>query len=176
VVWDEAVNSDMSDNPTAPTAIPVAPGTNSIVARLDGTDLDFFTITVPAGSVFSGIFNPVYDSIDQISFAAIANETSLPATVLNDNPAGLLGYTHFGPGAIDDGENLFDVMSTVQNGVPGFTRPLPAGSYSFWVQQANTTDEGYQFDLVIDKVPEPCCGALVLIGGVACWWRRGKRA
>lgn len=175
VVWDEAVNGDMSNVPGTPTAIPVAPGTNSIVARMDGDDLDFFTITVPAGSVFSSIFNPAYDSIDQVSFMAIGNGTSLPSGVLSDDPTGLLGYTHFGPGALDDGADLLAAMGVLQFGVPGFTPPLPAGSYSFWVQQANSVDESYQLDLVITKVPEPASVGLVLVGVVGFWARRGKR-
>jgi hypothetical protein len=175
VVWDEAVNGDMSNVPGTPTAIPVAPGTNSIVARMDGSDLDFFTITVPAGAAFSAMYNPAYDSIDQVSFVAIGPGTTLPSGVLTDDPTGLIGYTHFGPGALDDGANLFDTMSVAQFGVPGFTPPLPAGSYAFWVQQASPVDESYQLDLVITKVPEPACVGLVLVGVVGCWARRGKR-
>jgi hypothetical protein len=166
VVWDESVSGDVSDNPAAPTQINLAAGTNSFVAALNGTDLDFLTIHVPAGTVFSGLFNPVYISDDQVSFIAIGPGTSLPTTVLMDDPTGLLGYTHFGPGALDPSENMLVDMSIAQFGVPGFTQPLPAGTYSFWIQQASNIDESYQLDFKVDAVPEPASGLLLVVGCV----------
>ncbi len=106
VVWDESVSGDVSNDPTAPTQMNLVAGTNSFIATMPGADLDFFTVHVPAGTVLSAIYNPVYDSADQVSFIAIGPGTSMPAAVLNYDPTGLLGYTHFGPGVYDLGENL----------------------------------------------------------------------
>jgi hypothetical protein len=175
VVWDESVNGDVSNVPTAPTSINVSIGTNSLVATMPGTDLDFITFTVPAGAVLSGIYNPVYDSLDQVSFIAIGPGSSLPAGVLTDDPTGLLGYTHFGPGAFDPGENLLLDMSVPQSGVPGFTTPLPAGPYSFWLQQESVVDESYQIEFVVDAVPEPASVVLVVVGCMCGLGWRAKR-
>jgi hypothetical protein len=175
VVWDESVNGDVSNDPSAPTQMNLSVGTNSFVASMPGSDLDFFSVHVPTGSVLSAIYNPVYDSIDQVSFIAIGPGTSIPNGVLTDDPTGLLGYTHFGPGAFDPGEDLLVDMSVLQFGVPGFTRPLPAGSYSFWVQQQSSVDENYQLDLVVDAVPEPASAVLLFVGCVCGLRWRAKR-
>jgi hypothetical protein len=176
VVWDEAVNGDVSNDPTAPTQINLAVGTNSFVATMPGPDLDFFSVHVPAGSVLSAIYNPVYDSLDQVSFIAMGPGTSMPAAVLSYDPTGLLGYTHFGPGVFDPGENLLEDMGIPQFGVPGFTLPLPAGAYTLWLQQESGVDESYQLDFKVDAVPEPGGVVLVIAGcvGAAGWRSRRK--
>ena len=176
VVWDESVNGDVSNDPTAPTQMNLSVGTNSFVASMPGDDLDFFTIHVPTGSVLSGLYNPVYDSLDQVSFMAIGPGTSMPAAVLSYDPTGLLGYTHFGPGVYDPSENLLVDMSLPAFPLNGFSRPLPAGAYTMWLQQESSVDENYQLDFVVDAVPEPASGALLLVGCVAgSAWRRNRR-
>jgi hypothetical protein len=176
VVWDESVNGDVSNDPTAPTQMNLSVGTNSFVASMPGADLDFFSVHVPAGAVLSAIYNPVYDSLDQVSFMAIGPETSMPAAVLSYDPTGLLGYTHFGPGVFDPSENLLVDMSMPNFPLNGFSRPLPAGAYSFWLQQESGVDENYQLDLVVDAVPEPA-GALLFVVGCVCGlgWRTKRR-
>jgi hypothetical protein len=175
VVWDESVTGDVSNDPTAPTQMNLVAGTNSFIATMPGADLDFFTVHVPAGAVLSAIYNPVYDSADQVSFIAIGPGTSMPAAVLNYDPTGLLGYTHFGPGVFDAGENLLTDLAIAQFGVPGFTPPLGAGAYSFWLQQESSVAEGYQLDFKVDAVPEPASAVLFLIGGIGAAFRRAKR-
>jgi hypothetical protein len=175
-IWDEAVSGDVSNDPTAPTQINAVVGTNSFIATMNGSDLDFFTVHVPAGAVLSALYNPVYDSLDQVSFIAIGPGTSMPAAVLSYDPTGLLGYTHFGPGVFDAGENLLNDLSLAQFGVPGFTTPLPAGAYTLWLQQESGVDESYQLDFVVNAVPEPGCVALIAAGCVGAFgWRRLRR-
>src|SRR6478736_5248199 len=155
IVWDESVNGDVANVPTAPTQMNLTLGTNSFIATMPGADLDFFTLHVPGGTVLSAIYNSVYDSADQVSFIAIGPGSSMPAAVLSYDPAGLLGYTHFGPGVYDPSENLLADLSLAQFGVPGFTPPLAAGAYTFWLQQESSVAEGYQLDFQVDAVPEP---------------------
>jgi hypothetical protein len=175
-LYDESVGGDVSNDPTAPTQINAVVGTNSFVGAMNGPDVDFFTIHVPAGAVLSSIFNPVYNSLDQVSFIAIGPGTSMPAATLsNYDPTGLLGYTHFGPGVFDPADDLLVALSAPAFGVPGFTPPLPAGAYTFWLQQESGVDESYQIDFKVDAVPEPGCMALIALGCVgALGWRRGR--
>jgi hypothetical protein len=174
VLWDESVSGDVSNDPTAPTQMNVSLGTNQFIATMPGSDLDFITIHVPANSVLSAIYNSVYDSIDQVSFAAIGPGTSIPATVLNEDPTGLLGYAHFGPGATDPADNLLTIMSQPAFGVPGFATPLPSGAYSVWIQQQSPVAESYQLDFVVDAVPEPATSALLLVGVLVASCRRRR--
>jgi hypothetical protein len=175
-IWDESASGDVSNDPTAPTQMNAVVGTNSFIASMNGPDLDFFTVHVPAGAVLSAIYNPVYNSQDQVSFMAIGPGTSMPAAVLSYDTTGLLGYTHFGPGVFDSGENLITDMSVPQFGVPGFTAPLPSGAYTFWLQQESGVDESYQLDFVVSAVPEPASCGLVLLGCVGAAIGRRKRS
>jgi hypothetical protein len=59
--------------------------------------------------------------------------------------------------------------------VPGFTQPLAAGTYSFWIQQNSNIDESYQLDFKVDAVPEPASVVLVFVGGLGAAVYRGKR-
>ena len=71
------------------------------------------------------------------------------------DPTGLLGYTHFGPGYGEIGGDILPELALENFGVPGFTPPLPSGSYTFWIQQEGPADTGYQLDFVVTQVPEP---------------------
>src|SRR5215813_11051116 len=66
VLWNEAVNGDLSNAQGAPTALVLATGTNSIVGTVDGdTDLqDFVSLTVPAGKTLNSITLTSYTSLD----------------------------------------------------------------------------------------------------------------
>jgi hypothetical protein len=176
IAWNESVNGDVSNSPTAPTQINLTAGTNSFIATMPGADLDFFTVHVPGGTVLSGIFNSAYDSLDQVSFIAIGPGTSMPAAVLAYDPTGLLGYSHFGPGVFDPGTDLLPYLA-VENPpyTPGFVPPLPAGAYTFWLQQESSVDTGYQLDFVVGAVPEPASAVLLLAGGLCAAVHRSKR-
>src|SRR5262245_10649797 len=91
VVYDESVSGDVSDDPQAPTPMNLALGTNSFIATMPGSDLDFITVNVPAGGQLSSLIMAGYSGIDEISFIAIGAGTQIPAAVLSYDPTGLLG-------------------------------------------------------------------------------------
>ena len=123
---------------------------------MPGDDLDFLTINVPVGTHFSSLVLTGYSGLDEISFIAITTGTVFPeGPVLSYDPTGLLGYTHFGPGYGEIGGNFLPELGLENFGVPGFTPPLPSGSYTFWIQQEGSIDTGYQLDFVVTQVPEP---------------------
>ncbi len=53
--WDEAVNGDLSGNHLAPTFVAMALGSNVVVGDIDLDDLDYFSFTVPRGSLLSAM-------------------------------------------------------------------------------------------------------------------------
>jgi hypothetical protein len=155
-VWNEAVNGDLSSVPATPTPLNLSIGSNTISATMPGADLDFLSINVPAGTQLSNLLLTGYEGIDEISFIAIATGAQFPASpVQTYDPTGLLGYTHFGPGVGNIGDDLLPLLSVADFGVPGFDIPLPAGSYSFWIQQESPADTAYQLDFELTQVPEP---------------------
>jgi len=171
VTYDESVSGDVSNNPQAPTAINLALGTNSFIATMPGADLDFFTINVPAGGQLSSLIMADYESIDEISFIAIGAGTQLPASILSYDPTGLLGYAHFG-GELNIGNDLLADLAIANFGVPGFDTPLPAGNYTFWLQQESTVATGYQLDFNVTPVPEPATAALLVVASCGFAFRR----
>jgi hypothetical protein len=155
VIWDEAVDGDLADagSPsTAPTDINVSAGTNSVIGGMPGSDMDFLTIFVPEDHEFTGLVLASYVSTETTAFIAIRAGEINPPT---NNPALLLGYTHFGTGPGNVGEDILDDMG-LGGSAQGFTPPLPSGNYTFWLQEAeNSTALTYQFDFIIEEIPPP---------------------
>lgn len=54
-------------------------------------------------------------------------------------------------------------MGTAGLASTGFTPPLPAGSYSFWVREASVGTVNYGFDFTI-STPEPGSWTMILAG------------
>jgi hypothetical protein len=171
--YDET-NGDLSNDRTAPTVLAAVPGVNSLAMSSATGDRDYFTFTVPAGYVLSSIFHKTYVSTDDLSFFALQNGSSITEPPTGTNAANLLGYVHHGVPTV--GSEIIDNLATSNALTPaaaGFTPPLPAGSYAFWVQQTGAAAT-YSFDFVLTPVPEPAAWALWLAGalGLAAAGRR----
>jgi hypothetical protein len=100
--WDESVNGDLSNNRLAPTHITLTPGTNPITstvvsAGLPSGDIDYYWLTVPAGSQVAAI-NVVGTTTTSLAFIGVQQGTTFTEPSVGTNVANLLGYTHFGPG------------------------------------------------------------------------------
>ena len=168
--WHEAVNGDLSGNRLAPTVLPLTAGNNA-VRGITGrafaggpVDLDYFTVAVPAGYELSAL-NVLPDTLvlgdgSFIGFMSGAVFTVPPTT---QTAAGLLGWTLFSESNI--GDDLLGFMSTPSFGSTGFSPPLPAGAYSFWLQETAVGVSTYGLSLVLTAVPEPS-RALALSGGL----------
>jgi hypothetical protein len=78
--------------------------------------------------------------------------------------AGLLGWTVYSDGNI--GSDMLAAMSIPALGSSGFSIPLPAGAYSFWVQETGVGVASYDFALNVTAVPEVST-ALSLLSGLA---------
>jgi hypothetical protein len=177
-VWNETTNGDLSSNRLAPTAINVAVGNNDIIGSVVGnpSDLDYLTITVPAGDELSQIILASFTSTDQKGFIGVQQGGTFTEPATGANPAHLLGYTHFGPGAGNVGADILPGMG-LGAGSQGFTAPLGAGAYTFWIQQLGALTS-YDFNFVVKPVPEPATVAMAATAAGMCavvWARRHMR-
>lgn len=172
VVWDESANGNLSSSGATPTAITLGLGTNSILGTVGGSaQQDWVALTIPAGEQLSNLVLAAYQSADAQGFTGVFTGGSFSGSV--NTPSNYLGYAHFGTGATNTGlpvtnligADILPIMGNTANapGSHGFTPPLPAGTYTFLIQQlgASTT---YQFDYDTTVAPEPVSlGLLTLV-------------
>ena len=180
-IYDEAVSGDLSNDKGAPTALTLTPGLNSVIGTVNGfgngDPQDWVSFTIPTGFVMTSYVNSKYDSSDHQGFTGFQFGSSF----LGDEftAGNYAGYAHFGTGATNPdgtpplstvGVNLLPLManSSFAPGAAGFTPPLGAGTYTFLIQQGDTSTTSYQFDMNVRPVPEPGSSLCLLgMGGLA---------
>jgi hypothetical protein len=165
---------DLSSNHLAPTVVPVDSGSNVVMGTMGFTgpvlDRDFFSITVPAdlqlAALVLGPNTMIGGGGSFIGMQAGASISVDPDNVASG--AALLGW-HLYTSA-DIGTNILGLMGAGRDKI-GFSGPLPAGTYSFWIQELTPPFPGepfppfpYELDLQITQVPEPGAYALMLGG------------
>jgi PEP-CTERM motif len=181
IIFDEAVSGDLSNNPLAPTALTLTPGSNSVIGSVNGfppgTDAqDWVSFTIPAGFVMTSYVNSKYVSADDQGFTGFQVGSSFSGDVFTEGS--YAGYAHFGfaatnpdgtPPSTTVGVDLLPLMAnpSFAPGATGFSPPLHAGTYTFLIQQGNPTTTSYQFDMNVRSVPEPGSSLCLLgIGGL----------
>ena len=173
IIWDEGVSGDLSGNQLVPSAFTLSLGTNSIIGTLrtssSGDNQDWVALTIPGGLQLGAVVLASYSSADTTSFTGVGAGTNFPGSV--GDPASYLGYTHFGTGPGNVGQDVLPSMGTAA-GAQGFTPPLGSGTYTFLIQQTGTSPTAYQFDYVV--IPEPSTLALVALGCAAMSFVRRK--
>lgn len=169
VFWNESVDGDLSDNRLNPTAVTLALGDNRLLGVVGPGDLDYLRITLPAGLFLSGIILEAYESVDQAAFIAVQEGTIFTETNLNPEVSNLLGYALFGPAWVPVGEDLLPEMA-VAPGAIGFTPPLTAANYTFWIQQTGDPTT-YTMNFVV--IPTP--GTIGLLAGAGLLAMRRRR-
>ena len=171
IAWDESVNGDLSGVGTAPSVISLTLGSNQIIGATGdlgaGVDIDYFTLTIPTGWQLSSLELLPNTAPESAAFLGIQAGNQLTAK----NAGELLGWMHYA--AFDTGQNLLPRIAS-GFGAIGFTVPLKAGSYSFWVQDYDPGSSPYGIDLGITAVPEPATARTMLLGlaGIAALRRR----
>ena len=175
-VYDEAVQGDLSNSGLNPTRITVTLGSNQIFGTTgygaSGIDRDYFTITVPTGLQLSSLMELAGTTTGGEAGVSFLGMQAGNQVTVSPNPAsaaGLLGWTHYGRTATN--RDLLPVMSSPNFGSSGFTRPLGAGDYSFWIQDYDSGRFSYGFDLVLapaaSPAPEPGSYTTMLAGFAA---------
>jgi hypothetical protein len=193
VIWNQSSNGPLSENPLAPTSFTLSAGTNSVIAVVgggggseSGIDQNWVNMNIPAGLQLSNLVLASFVSTDLQGFTGVAaGATFAGGEGAVNTTSSYLGYTHFGTGASDNGhpaQNLVgvDVLPIMGNnlvdspGSQGFTPPLPAGSYTFLIQQMGATTN-YQYDFDVTAVPEPASLSVLGFGAVGLLMRRSRR-
>jgi len=183
VVWDESVRGDFSNDGLTPTVISVGLGSNQILGttgRGTAIDRDYLSFTIPTGSALTAMTELSGTSVGGlVSFIGLQSGPAFTIPPTATDATGLLGWTHYGS---TPGRDLLPDMSTPNMGSLGFSRPLGAGTYSFWIQDFNAGSFRYGFDLTIapaaSAVPEPAAFWLALpaLAGLGVRrWRQVRR-
>ncbi len=158
--YSEKKSGDMSGDRKMPTAVSLSLGSNKISGQFGShtipggteTDLDYFKIKIGPGQVLSAIVlgtaTNVGGSVSFISLQAGKIMTVPPDT---KSPAKLLGWAHFGTS--DEGTDILPAIAAGQGAI-GFTPPLGAGTYTFWLQELSVCTCTYQFDFQISPASE----------------------
>lgn len=161
VVWDEAVNGDLSNNRMAPTAVTLAVGVNTIKGSLtgnfgDGKYYDYVTFQIPPGfALVKFTFETVTSSNSGAAIVGISEGVTFPSDANGTGIAQTLGWTSVTPSAV--GSDILPSLAIPNHanyGNKGFTPPLRAGTYSLWMQDYNTPAT-YQYSLLLDPTTPP---------------------
>ena len=176
VVYNEAVNGDLSNSGLSPTFVSVAAGSNQVLGTTGnpgpGIDRDYFTFTVPVGQVLSGL--TVQAGTVPLGLAFLGLQSGTQVTAPTGGPATvLLGWAHYA--SADVGNNILPRIGTGAGAI-GFVGALGAGNYSVWIQDFNAGSSTYSFNLTLAAVPEPAPALMLGAGLAALVWQRRRRA
>ncbi len=167
--WDEAASGDLSNVGTAPTAVSLVLGSNLVSGSTGRSmagvvDRDYFTFTVASGFQLDAINLLAGTTIigpSGLGFIAVQAGPQMTVDPNSGSPAGLLGWYHYTE--IDIGGDILP-NTGLGGGAIGFEGPLPAGSYTFWVQETAMGVANYRLDFNVSAVPEPSSMLFMLAG------------
>lgn len=166
-VWDEASQGDLSGNGLAPTTVLMAPGHNAVLGTMsnagNGIDRDYFSFTVPAGHVLAELWLlPVTGVSGSASFFGIQAGPQLTVSPSGAGIEAFYGFNHYDYGMVGT-----DILAAM---VGAGKTPIPAGTWSVWLQETGG-EVSYGLDFVITSaVPEPTTALSLGLGllGLAC--------
>lgn len=166
--WDEAVAGDLSNLGASPTALSFGLGSNVVrgtTGRSAGVvDRDYFRFTLPAGwqlDTLDVLAGTSFVSPSDVGFIAVQAGTQVTVSPTGGSASGLLGWVHYSEN--DVGTDILGLLG-IGPGASGFAGSLPAGTYSFWIQNTATGVSPYNFDFRVSAVPELPTTALLLAG------------
>lgn len=154
---DLVETTDFSGDRLAPSTFALASGANSVTGSVGylasgALDRDYLALTVPAGhKLDSMVLGPATSVGGAVAFLGVQAGTVMTVSPTANSAEGLLGWTHFGSG--DIGQNILPEIGA-GSGATGFSGPLGAGTYTFWIQDFSDTTVPYQFLLAVSPVPE----------------------
>lgn len=180
--WTESINGNLSTDPAHPTPLNLTLGSNLVTGNVTGTtnSQDWLAVTVPAGFVLSSDTLVSYTSTDSQGFTGFQTGSAFIGSTLS--AGSYAGYAHFGTGATNNGPaatvvgtDLLPLMAnpTISAGATGFTDPLPAGTYTFLIQQLGASTD-YQFNFGVTAAPEPASLSIAALAAVVLTLRRRR--
>jgi hypothetical protein len=153
---DESIDGDLSNDRLAPTAFVLASGNNTFVTNqrcnASGRDIDYFTVEVPTGQQLSSVVLDAYVSDpNNLAFVGLQAGSTFTADASSATEADLLGGMIYGANEI--GQDILGAIGTLAGAI-GFTPPLPAGNYTFWLNQIDTNSAA-SFNLITTAATLP---------------------
>jgi len=183
----ESIHGEFSTESSAPTPFGIAtPGSNVVMGAVGNLDADIFSFVIPTGFRLDSILLTSFSTSAPSArmFAALAEGDTFPYSFdeINslENPpdlsltmgAGLIGARFsdsqggfFGAGVGDDILTFFGGPNRL--GGTGFSTPLPAGTYTMFIQETGPISN-YGLSINVAAVPEPSSAALmslIVLGG-----------
>ncbi len=145
--YDEVIDGDLADAGTSPTALTFTAGDNLLAGSAGNGDRDYFSVEIPAGHELSSITLTSYSG-SSVSFIGVVSGTQMTIDPDAPDQADLLGYYLFGSGDFN-----LDILPSIGQGAGamGFTPPLAAGTYTFWIQDTGG-EEDYSFTFSVAAV------------------------
>jgi hypothetical protein len=168
--YNEATSGDLSNNRLSTTSLgTLTPGSNDVfgtTGNAGGVDRDYFTFHVPPGFQLASLtVLPQTTSGGAFSFIGMQAGSQITVPFNATSAAGLLGWTHYRPADINT--NILPRMGVPANGSTGFTPPLNAGSYSFWIQDVSAGTFAYRFRFEVQSAPNVSLSGNVTLESVS---------
>lgn len=155
--FEQTAPEALSNDPASPTALSFGVGENTVSGQVDTprNTRDFFTFTVPEGAELSGVFLKRWSAGDDIGFVHIdeGDTTVIPS---QDTITEFLGGAHISTELFGVSDNVLGALAMAAQGGTGFDAPLPAGEYTFNIQQTGPVISRYELMFLIEEgEPEP---------------------
>lgn len=170
ITYTESIDGDLSDDRLDPTDLNFSLGVNSITATSVQGDREYVHVVIPLGLDLSAVTLISYTGVDDTAFIGVQAGSVFTEPASGTNVANLLGWSHFGPGVGNVGLDILGDIGAGPGAI-GFTPPLPAGDYTFWMQQTGTAQATYTFEFMV--TPEPA--TVVLLMAVTLLAKRRRR-
>ena len=171
LIWDEAIDGDLSGDYLNPTTLFLNSNTGeedvlfTTVGGNPNQDREYFTFTIPSGYQLSSLKLVTFetDPASNLGFIGVAAGSVFPTPPTSPDPTTLLGYALIGNSEV--GTDILQSIGTGP-GSQGFAGPLAAGSYTWWAQETgpSTDDWELQFSFAAAAVPEPSAALLWSVG------------
>jgi hypothetical protein len=145
--YSEKKSGDLSNDGLNPTPVKMKLGGN-VIDGTDGSmngvvDRDYFTFKIAKGQVLQSIMlDPKSEIGGTFSFIGIEKGKQVTTDPNGNDPSALLGWAHYSNA--DRGTDLLPLICQGA-GAKGCTPPLPAGSYSVWLQELSNGSFHYRF-------------------------------
>ena len=179
LMWDEAIDGDLSSDYLNPTQLFTKGVNNHVIFTTIGQaenggdqDREYFTFTVAEGYELVSIVLDGFETDPEtnLGFIGIAAGSVFTTPPDAPDPTQLLGY--YLPGVSDVGSDILQAMGQ-GGGSQGFSGALGAGSYSFWAQETGPSTDNWDLNFIVTEVPAPGALALIGLGGLIARRRRG---
>lgn len=178
LMWDEAIDGDLSGDYTAPTQLFTKGVNNHVIFTTVGAgenggdqDREYFTFTIAEGFQLSALIldNFETDPATNLAFLGVAEGSVFPTPPDAPDPTALLGYGLVGLN--DVGNDILQLIGQ-GGGSQGFSGPLGPGTYTWWAQETGPSTDNWDLNFVVTEIPAPGALALLGLGGLAARRRR----